>query len=436
MSVELAGASSKTIPTATGERGWLAAHPWGAIFLLAVIGILNFLDRVLPSILAEQIKHDLGLSDGIFGLINGFGFLVIYAAASIPIARFSDRGHHNLVVVAALALWSTLTVLGGLAMSGWMFAMSRMGVALGEAGGTPAAHAYILRNIPLSRRATALSFYMLSVPLGSMAGFAIGGIIGEQLGWRLTFMIMGGIGLSLSAVTYFALGVGRGSTAITTTPAADPAPATPSLKLLLAKKSVLAILAGSSFIGMAGYTTLTFTPAFLMRSHGMSLAEAGVTYGIGGGVAGIVSLLVVGFVADRLARHDLRWFLGTVIGFLVICLPLSIMSFTVADDRLALFGLSMNHAILVAHATPVFAAFHSLAPPDLRARGTALLLIASAILGGLGPAITGAISDALTSRFGPEALGNALLLVPIAFVLAGVCYAVALVTYKNELAER
>src|SRR5262249_37944948 len=158
-----------------------AARRWAAVVLLTLVAILNYVDRFLPSVLAEPIKHDLALSDTAIGLINGFGFLVIYAVLGIPIARLADRGRQGVVIAACLGVWSAMTMLGGVALSGWQLALTRMGVAVGEAGSTPAAHAFIARSFPPARRAAPLAVLTLSAPLATMLALIAGGLVAVWL---------------------------------------------------------------------------------------------------------------------------------------------------------------------------------------------------------------------------------------------------------------
>src|SRR5215211_5863540 len=85
---------------------------WSAVVLLTLVGVLNYADRFLPAILAEPIKAELHLSDTAIGVINGFGFLLVYALIGIPIARITDRGAFGLVIAGCLTLWGAMTMLG------------------------------------------------------------------------------------------------------------------------------------------------------------------------------------------------------------------------------------------------------------------------------------------------------------------------------------
>jgi MFS family permease len=123
-------------PSIGDSRSALAL--WGSVLVLMLIGILNFIDRILPNILLEGIKKDLQLSDTMLALINGIGFHIIFIVLGLFIARLSDRGNYRLMIGVSVFLWSVMTMLGGLAQTGWQLALARMGVAAGEAGSTPA----------------------------------------------------------------------------------------------------------------------------------------------------------------------------------------------------------------------------------------------------------------------------------------------------------
>lgn len=426
--------------TAANASARFDARPWAMLALLLMIGTLNYVDRVLPAVLAEPIRRDIALSDTALGLISGVGFLLVYGAASIPLARISDGGRYGTVIVGSVALWSAMTMIGGWTSNAWQLAASRMGVALGEAGGVPAAHAYINRHFPPGRRTMGLSIFTLCLPIGSMAGFVIGGAAGQHLGWRETFLVMGAAGLALAAVAHFALpAAARGGRERAPEPEPKPEQRRPdrppaSLLALFRKPSLVLTLLGAAFIAMGGYAELTFTPAFLMRSHGLSLSQAGLLFGVGGGTTAIVMLLALGWISDRLAARDPRWLLGTVIAMIAVCLPLSVAGFLAPGLGWALTGTALNHGIVIAQNAPIFAALHRLAPLELRAQSSALFLLAGAILGGLGPLAAGAISDAFSQSLGPAALSRGLLVVPAAYGLGALSLAAALITFRRDLA--
>jgi MFS family permease len=413
------------------SRRGLATNRWLVVTFLMLVAVLNLADRFLPAVLAEPIKHELELSDTALGLINGTGFLILYALAGVPIARLSDRGLYGMVIGVCVGVWSAMTFLGGLAQTGWQPAATRMGVALGEAGSLPAAHAYISRNFPPDRRAAPLAVLTLYVPFGTTLALLGGGFLGERLGWRGAFMVMGVIGLVMTPLALLLVKNSR-----TPKSGSDLSPAAPRAPILpyLRKPSLIAILAASSLIGVAGYSTTFFAPAFLMRSHGLSVSEVGLRYGLVSGAFGVISLLLVGAVADRMSSKNPRWLLGVVVAMIACIAPISIASFVVPSAWAAIFGVAMGNIIQTAYLAPVIAATHRLVPPEARATASAILLCSSAIVGSLGPMIAGMLSDALAPKLGNLSLGRALLIViPSAQVLAGAFYLLATLRFHKEL---
>ena len=428
-SPDAAMAANRPATFAPGREG-RAANPWIVVAFLLVVAVLNLVDRFLPAALAEPMKADLHLSDTALGLINGVGFLVLYALAGIPIARLSDRGLYGAVVGTCVAFWSVMTFVGGLAQTGWQLAATRMGVALGEAGSLPAAHAYISRNFAPDKRAAPLAVLTLYVPFGATIALLLAGFLGERLGWRGAFMVMGAAGLVLTPLAF--LLVRNARIAHPEEKAEQPAraPILPHLK----KPGLIAVLAASALIGVTGYSTTLFAPAFLMRSHGLTLGEVGVRYGLMSGVTGIIGLLSVGAIADRLSGKDPRWLLGVVAALIFALLPFSVAAFLVRGSWAAVICVSLSYLVQNAYMAPVIAAMHRLVPAQSRATASAILLFVSATVGSFGPAITGKISDAYQAELGAGSLAHALLIVvPAGHLLAGAIYLFAALRLGKDI---
>ena len=403
---------------------------WAAVSVLAVVGTLNYADRFLPAVLAEPIREELALSDTALGVINGFGFLVVYALVGIPIARVSDRGAYGLVISGCLSLWGVMTMLGGAVQSGFQLALTRVGVAIGEAGSTPAAHAYVARNFAPERRAAPLAVITLAIPLASAASLIGGGLLAQALGWRTAFLVMGA--LSVAFVPVVLVVVGRRQRPLVESVAAEQVPA--NWWDILRKPSYLAIVAGAASISVAGYALTTFAPAFLMRARGMSLGDVGLQYGVASGVAGILGLIVVGKVADRLSSADPRWLLWLVAAVTATLIPFSTLAHLVDDNALAVCFIALSYVVGTAHMAPSIAAIQRLVAAEQRATASAIFLFFSSILGAVGPLVTGLISDALKADLGTMSLGRALLcVVPVMQLVAIGCYLLASRRYLREI---
>ncbi|MBU8826008.1 spinster family MFS transporter [Mycolicibacterium goodii] len=406
---------------------------WAAVVVLALVGTLNYVDRFLPAVLAEPIKHDLELSDTAIGVINGFGFLIVYAVMGIAVARVADRGAFGAVVAGCLTLWGTMTMLGGAVQSGFQLALTRVGVAIGEAGSTPAAHAYVARNFVPQRRSVPLAVITIAIPLASTASLLGGGLLAQSLGWRTAFVIMGAVSVALAPLVLLVVGVRQSLPAAPVTAVDKRAT---SWWNLLRKPSFLVVVAGTAFISAAGYSLTTFSPAFLMRTRGMSLGEVGVEYGLATGLIGVLGLLIVGRLADRLAERDPRWLLWIVVALTLLLLPASVLAFVVADRTLCVLFLALSYAIGTSYLAPSIAAVQRLVLPEQRATASAMFLFFNAVFGSVGPFVVGMLSDSLTADLGSQALGRALLLlVPAMQLIGALCYWAASRRYRRDLIE-
>ncbi|MDP1555043.1 MAG: MFS transporter, partial [Hyphomonas sp.] len=193
--------TSTTLPTSAPNisgRAWVLA-------VLTLTYTFNHVDRQILVILLEPIKAEFGLSDGQVGWLTGLSFAAFYATLGIPVAMWADRGNRRNIISIALGIWSAMTALSGLAQNFWHLLLARMGVGIGEAGGTPPATSMIADLYPPQERAMALGVYTSGIGLGIMAGFALGGYIYELYGWRTAFFAAGVPGLILALIVRFGI---------------------------------------------------------------------------------------------------------------------------------------------------------------------------------------------------------------------------------------
>ena len=191
----------------------VGAYAWYALFVLVLVYIVNFIDRQILSILAEDIKRDLGLEDAQIGFLYGTAFAVFYALFGIPLGRLADSWYRGRLMAMGLALWSSMTALSGFANSFGMLAVARIGVGIGEASASPAAYSMISDSFPKEKRATALSIYSSGLYIGGALSLPIGGFVLSRwnmaypsaaeaplglVGWQAAFLAVGIPGLLLA----------------------------------------------------------------------------------------------------------------------------------------------------------------------------------------------------------------------------------------------
>jgi MFS family permease len=253
--------TAATIKT-TGYRNYVLA-------MLTFVYVLNFVDRQLLVILQESIKKELHLSDTQLGLLSGFTFAIFYVTLGIPIARIADKRNRRNTVAASLGLWSIMTACSGGARNFIQLLLARIGVGVGEAGGSPPAHAMISDYFPPEKRSTALSIYSTGIYFGILIGFLMGGYLNQHLGWRTAFFAVGTPGV-VFALLFYASVKEPPKGATDSAAASDPAATTyipPSLgeviKLLYSQKTFVWLALASGLHVFCIYGLLNWAPSFL-----------------------------------------------------------------------------------------------------------------------------------------------------------------------------
>jgi len=194
-----------TIAGAGGEEQQASRYAWYVLGILFVVYVLNFIDRQVISILAEDIKRDLDLKDEDLGFLYGTAFGVFYALFGIPLGRLADSWHRVRLMTIGLALWSTMTALSGFSRTGGQLALARIGVGIGEATASPSAYSLISDYFPKRLRATALSIYSAGLFVGGGVSLFIGGLIVQ--GWNRAWPGGGPLGLVGWQAAFLAVGL-------------------------------------------------------------------------------------------------------------------------------------------------------------------------------------------------------------------------------------
>ncbi len=386
--------------------------------LLLLVNILNQIDRQLPFILAESLRRDLKLSDTELGLINGLAFGVIYSITAIPMARLADRGSPKWILTGALMAWSALTMAGGAAMSGIQLAVARLGVAAGEAAALPSSHAMIGAAVPPERRGRALGLFSLGTPLGVMAGMALGGLLNDLVGWRLSMVAAGCVGLLLAAVCAFLLPDARVERPAVVDPGEPGA-----FRRLASSRAFRHMFAALCFAGMGIFGTLAFAAPLLMRVHGFTTTQAGLGLGLVVGLTGIVGTVAGGVIFDRARRRSTS--LWICAGAFMIATP-SALAWLAPNGWLCLLAFIPMALAIQFYIPIVFGVAHQVAGPTARATASSVLAIAISLIGSsLGPLFVGAISDAFRPMLGDSSLRLALSCVTIVNLMAALHFALS-----------
>lgn len=361
--------------------------------ILFAINLINFFDRMIPSVVLEPIRREFNLGDTTLGIL-GTAFTLIYALAGIPLGRLSDRFSRTRILAAGVFVWSVLTAASGVATNFVSFFLVRLGVGIGEASCAPASNSLIGDLFPSDKRSRAFALFMLGLPIGSLACFAIVGYVAQKYGWRFSFFLAAVPGLILAILALLLKEPERGAqesfnldTSVEVT--------RPFYKILSVSTVWWIILAGTA-INFAAYAMSTFLAAFISRFHGLNIAQAGGLSAIILGVTGIIALPIGGYLADRAHRaHPQGRLLMGAICF-VLAVPLLWLGFNqVAGQaqRMTIF-LSVGWIFYFAFFISAYPSLQDVVEPRLRATAMALFFFFTYVLGGgAGSLVTGIVSD-------------------------------------------
>jgi predicted MFS family arabinose efflux permease len=271
-----------------------------ALFVLFAINMINFFDRNMFGAVGEAVRKEWGLGDAAIGLI-ATSFTLLYAVVGLPLGRLSDRMSRTKILSIGLFVWSFLTSASGLARNYWQLFAVRLGVGVGEATCAPAANSLIGDLFPTSRRAWALSVFMLGLPIGNGLAYAVGGPMTQAYGWRTAFFVAGIPGLlCVLAVRWLAeprrgmrepLDVGercRGGS---------------PYKVVLSLPTMWWLIASGALHNFNMYAIAQFLSPFLIRFHHVTIKEAGLLSTVVFGLSGIGGLLLGGIAADAAYRR-------------------------------------------------------------------------------------------------------------------------------------
>jgi predicted MFS family arabinose efflux permease len=347
------------------------------------------------------------------------------------------------VIALSCIAWSLMTMFCGLAASFLMLVVARIGVAIGEAGGTAPSMAMVSDLYPPERRSTALSVLMLGSSLGAVFGLGLGGWIAQHYGWRFAFVVIGAPGILLGLLLMFTVRAPKPAQRVDS-PTVGREDWRSTMRLLFQTPSFLWIVLTGGSAAIAGYAIGTWSPSFLIRSHGLSLQNAGLLVGVVGGAGAAIGTLTCGILSDRLSRRDAGWQIGVPLLGTLISIPFALAYFlwptgiafhigTIPVPQAFIF-YSVFAFFGTWWATPCLGAISHLFPATRLAQATAIFVMSMTLLGvGIGPLLIGMLSDYFAPTLGAEALRYALASSISLLMLASVFLCLALPRYRAQM---
>jgi len=405
-----------------------------ALAILALINLFNYLDRWVVAAVVESLKKSLQLSDTQIGLLPT-GFIVIYTLTSPLFGTFGDRNARPPLIALGVAVWSVATALGGLARGFTSLFIARSAVGVGEAAYGTIAPALLADSFPIEKRGRVLAVFFAAIPIGSAAGYILGGLADQHFGWRAAFWIAGAPGLLLALLVMLVKDPPRGlhdvggewgvggreseteaNCTMSAVENSDPRPPTPWTyayrDLLRNRPFILTALGYGAYtfaLGGLGY----WMPAFLERVRGMPRSEATVTFGAIALVTGFVGTFAGGWLGDLFLSRSKQSYLWVSGIATLLAAPATYVAVSNPHRGVYLPAIAIAEVFIFMSTGPVNSAIINVVKPGERATALGLSVLVMHLVGDIpSPPLIGLVSDHST-------LERAFMLVPLAILVAG-----------------
>lgn len=365
------------------------------IFVLFLIYVVNYADRMIIGVIGEAIKLDLGISDTQLGLLGGTSFTLLYVLASFPVGRLVERVSRVRIIWIAVALWSGATAAAGFASTFAYLLLCRAAVGVGEGSFIPAVLSLLSDYFPPNKRASAYSTVVFGLPLGGILGAISGGWIATHYGWEMAFFVVGIPGLILAIVVARVLREPpRGHSEPSSKMEGDTPSAMDVIRTLFKKPAFLHMTAGASLVQIVAYAIALFMFPYFSRTFNMSFAEAGVYVGMMHGLGTGLGILAGGYLSDFMGKRDVRWYAWMPALTMVLITPFYLLGLSQSSWMITLSLIFIPTIAVSAYAPTVAATTQGLVEPRMRgttaAISSALIHIVSL---GMGATLTGFMSD-------------------------------------------
>jgi MFS family permease len=351
------------------------AMRWYVLLMTVMVYTLSIADRYVISTVLEPIRLELQLSDSGIAFLTGVSLAIFYVLFGFPLSWLIDRYSRRHIITVSVIVWSAMTTLTGLAQSYWHLLVARIGVGIGEAGGTPGASSLLSDYFPVARRPMALTVFSLGAPIGAWIGADFAGSIADAQGWRAAFLWLGVPGVVFGLLFWLTVREPRrGQFDVAAKSAAPAPPLGETLGYIWRRRAAFHVVMASGVSALWGWGLVWWTPAFLMRSHGMSAGEAGDLLGPIHLLGGAVATLLTSWLLSHPAMTDPRRvmvFLGVSIG---LCTVVSFGAYWTRDPALTRLLLWIYVPAIYFYIGPTFGLLNNLVEPRMRAVACATLL--------------------------------------------------------------
>ena len=370
--------------------------------------MFSIADRLVFSILLEDIKAEFAFSDFQIGLLGGLAFAATYVIIGFPAARLADRSVRKNIVAGAISFWSVMTALCGLATGFWTLFLARTGVGVGEGCSGPASQSLVSDYFPRHELAKAMGYLTLGATMGTAGGLIVGGQLNEMFGWRYAFILMGLPGVLIGLLMYLTVREPARGRYAPKDAQIQQQPLGETLGGLIRNRVFMGLAIGWAVQIMIGYALAFWMAAVMLRNFDISTGDVGLFLGLAFLIGGIPGPILGGYAAEWLTKRDERWRAWLPGAVSLGCVVPLAISLTSGAFWPFLIWFSIAYAIYVASQAPILSGIQAAVEPSQRGFAVALALFFNNLVGqAAGLSIIGAISDALTPSYGPSSLGIA-----------------------------
>ena len=402
--------AARTVPVAVPTL----AMRWYVLIVMCLVYAISIADRYVVSTVLDPIRHDLHLSDSGVALLTGAPLALFYVTFGIPLSWLADRSNRRNILAASLVIWSAMSALCGLSRTSWQFMLARIGVGVGEAGGTPPANSIIGDYFPAGRRPMAMAIFALGAPLGAWMGADLAGWVANLYGWQAAFYVLGVPGVAMGLLVWATIREperGRlDDIADTSTPSLGA-----TLRFMISQKASFHVMTGGALSAFWGWGLMYFTPTFIQRTYSLNVGDAGAVVGPIHLIGGSLASLATAWFLSRPAFADPRRIVWMLAGVTALCTIPSFVAYWTHSLPLARAMFWLFIPAIYFYIGPAMGLVQNLAPARMRAMFIAVSLVSANVLNLIvAPWIVGWMSDTFAGPHGADAASLRLALLILA----------------------
>lgn len=376
---------------------------WYVLIIMMLAYTINIADRYVMSTVLEPIRLELQLTDSGVAFLTGVSLAFFYVIMGIPLSWIADRYNRRNLLAASIAIWSAMTAMCGMSQGYMQLLLARIGVGIGEAGGTPSCNSIVADYFPAGRRAMAMTVFALGAPIGAWLGADMAGYVAAEYGWRSAFYVLGVPGILLAIVVMLTIKEPKRGRldAVSDTPAPN---LVETLKFIWTQKGMVHAIMGSGLSALWGWGLMWFTPTFIQRAYGLDVGEAGAVIGPIHLVMGIGASLLTAWLVGRPAYTDPRKVLRLLAVVTALATIPSIYAYYTRSLGLATLMWWIFIPAIYFYIGPAMSLLQNLSTPKMRAMVIAVsLLVANVFNLIVAPQGVGLLSDYFAGPDGADA---------------------------------